>query len=490
LSVTQDAIVVPRTESPVNDLPVRELDRRATSAFVWQGAKIAVHLLQYVILARLVAPAEFGKFALAAPLFLVLSAINEGGLSTATIISKQYDAQLASSLWWTQFALGLVTAVVMVAGSPLLASLFGVPDLLGVGIGLAASLVVESWGMRSRAGLRRDMRIAALAVVDIGSLLVAVTAALIASHWVHGVGLVLIVQMVNALSRTVIAVILEPVRLRRFVVTDAYRSTLRTGWHLIGSDLLNLGRVQLPVLMIGFYLVLSDVGLFSRANQLLGVPLAMLGPAMTSFLLPLLSRTREQPTEFRAHLQRTQRLFLAISIPVSIWIAMGPMELIRFVLGPQWAPVVPVLQALSPLFIAQVVAAVARNALLASEQSRTDRLFAAVNLAVAAVAVLIGARFGLLPVALALSLSGLLICTPFLVVLALRKSNLNLAIVLDGARTTLWLAAAATVLVWACEALPLPGAGREVAGLLAVGGISMMALKRMLGVQGAGIVKQ
>ena len=45
MSVTQDAIVVPRTESPVNDLPVRELDRRATSAFVWQGAKIAVHLL-------------------------------------------------------------------------------------------------------------------------------------------------------------------------------------------------------------------------------------------------------------------------------------------------------------------------------------------------------------------------------------------------------------------------------------------------------------
>ena len=42
-------------------LTTRELDRRATSSLVWQGAKVAVHLIQYVVLARLVLPAEFGK---------------------------------------------------------------------------------------------------------------------------------------------------------------------------------------------------------------------------------------------------------------------------------------------------------------------------------------------------------------------------------------------------------------------------------------------
>jgi hypothetical protein len=37
-------------------LTTRELDRRATSSLVWQGAKVAVHLIQYVVLARLVLP--------------------------------------------------------------------------------------------------------------------------------------------------------------------------------------------------------------------------------------------------------------------------------------------------------------------------------------------------------------------------------------------------------------------------------------------------
>lgn len=270
MSIHQDAII---TAAPgdvsASGMNTRELDRRATSSFVWQVAKIAVHLLQYVILARLVVPAEFGKFALAAPLFLVLSAINEGGLSTATIISKRYDAQLASSLWWTHFSVGLVTAAIMIAGSPVLASMFSVPDLMTVGFALALGLLIESWGMRSRASLRREMRIAALAVIEIGSLLVGVLAALIASRWTNGVALLVIAQIVNATARTVIAVCIAPVRLRGFAMSDEYRATVRAGWHLTGSELLNLGRSQLPVVVIGFYLVLTDVGLFSRANQLL-----------------------------------------------------------------------------------------------------------------------------------------------------------------------------------------------------------------------------
>ncbi|HKE95137.1 MAG TPA: oligosaccharide flippase family protein, partial [Povalibacter sp.] len=269
-------------------MTARELDRRATSSLVWQAGKIAVHLLQYVVLARLVAPEEFGKFALAAPLFLVLSAVNDGGLSTATVTGRRYNRRLASSLWWTQVAMGVAMAAVMVLSSPLLVAMFRVPDLLGVGAGLAISLLIESWGLQSRANLRRDMRIGALALVEIGGLVLGVISALVASHWTHGVALVVLAQIVNAIGRTVIGIALAPLRPRGFTVSDEYRTALRTGWNVVGSDLLNIMRAQCPTLVIGFFLVLNEVGLFSRANQLLNVPLTLLAPAMANFLLPLL----------------------------------------------------------------------------------------------------------------------------------------------------------------------------------------------------------
>ena len=69
------------TAATVERLSTRELDRKAASSLAWQIGKVAVQLVQYVLLARLVSPAEFGIFLLAIPLYTVLAAINDGGLS-------------------------------------------------------------------------------------------------------------------------------------------------------------------------------------------------------------------------------------------------------------------------------------------------------------------------------------------------------------------------------------------------------------------------
>lgn len=457
-------------------LSTRELDRKASSSLFWQAAKVAIHLLQYVVLARLVVPEEFGKFALAVPLFLVLSAINDGGLSTATVTGKQYDARLAASLWWTQLGLGVAMAAVMLLGSPLLATLFNVPDLVAIGGWLALSLFIESWGLQSRANLRRDMRIGSLALVEIGGLALGVTAALIASHWTHGVALLVIAQLGSAVARTAIAFASAPLRPRAFQVTPEYRNALRTGWNVVGSDLLNILRTQCPTLVIGFFLLLSEVGLFTRANQLLNVPLTLLAPAMANFLLPLLSRTRETPAEFRQHVRRSQRLFLAIAIPVSVWIAMGPAHLIVLALGAEWAPVVPILQALSPLFMSQVIATMARMTLLASEESRVDRFFALLNLLLTAAAVLVAAPFGVFAVALALSLSGVALRAPLLTVLAVRKRSLARSDVVDGLKVIAMLVVVSGLVLWGCKSLPVIGVVKDALGLMAAAVISAGAL--------------
>lgn len=470
------ALMTPLPGAPQPVMSTRELDRKASSSLLWQTGKISIHLLQYVVLARLVLPEEFGKFALTLPLFLVLQAINDGGLSTATVTGREYDARLASSLWWTQVALGVAVALVMLLGSPLLAAMFGVPDLVAIGAGLACSLMIESWGLQSRANLRREMMVGRLALVEIGGLALGVTAAWIGSHWTRSVELLVLAQLVGAAGRTLLAFSFAPLRPQRFSVTPEYRSALRTGWHVVGSDLLSITRAQCPTIVIGFFMVLTEVGLFNRANQLLSVPLTLLAPAMANFLLPLLSRTRETQAEFQQHVVRTQRLFLAVAIPVSVWIAVGPTQLIGFVLGPEWTPVVPILQALSPLFMSQVLATVTRMTLLASEQSHVDRLFAFLNLLLTAAAVLAAVPFGIIGVALALSLSGILLRAPLLAWFAIRKGSQTLASVMDGLRAIALLAAVSAVGLLLCRLLPVTGLLKDVLGLFVVGGVSAVAL--------------
>ena len=480
MSAHPDALPGVAAAGSAAGLTTRELDRRATSSLVWQGAKVAIHLIQYVVLARLVLPAEFGKFALVAPLFLVLSCINDGGLSVATVTGRRYDARLASSLWCTQVGMGFAMALVMVAGSPLLAALFKVPDLMIIGVSVAISLVIESCGLQSRANLRRDMRVGAAAAVEIGGLVLGIASAIIGSHWTEGAMLVVLSQIANATGRSTLAYALAPVRFQGFSATREYRDAVKTGLHVVGSDLLIILRTHFPSWVIGFFVVLNEVGLFSRANQLVNVPLTMLAPALGNFLLPLLCRTRDRAAEFQSHIQRTQRMFIAMSIPLSVWLATGPGELIRFALGPEWMPAVPILQALSPLFISQIISTVARMSLLASERASVDRQFSLVSLVLTIVAVLIAAPFGILAVSLALSLSAVALRTPLLAMMAVRQGNMGAANVFDGLRTVGILAVVSGVILGMLRLLPLQGLVDDILGLMIMGGVSVAALAFVL----------
>jgi hypothetical protein len=126
--------------------------------------------------------------------------------------------------------------------------------------------------------------------------------------------------------------------------------------------------------------------------------------------------------------------------------------------------------------MSQILATVARMTLLASEQSRVDRFFSLLNLLLTAAAVLAAAPFGIFAVALALSLSGVVLRAPLLAALAIRKGCLAAADVIDGLRVIALLALLSAVALWICRALPLTGLAQDGVGLLVAALISVGAL--------------
>lgn len=454
----------------------RDVDRHVARSVGWQAAKVAVQIAQYIVLARLVVPAEYGKVALVLPVLAVFTALNDGGLSTAAVTGKDYDERLASDLYLTQLGLGAAMAGLMAGVAPLLAWVYGVPDLQSIGLWLALCLLVNAWGLQPRAQLRRHLRIGALALVDIAGVVAGLAAALSVAPHLSGVGVLVVAQVTNVAVAAIFAMTLAPVPFRRFQGDASYRHALRIGWHMVGSDVLNSARNQFPALAIGLFVVLHEVGLFNRANQLLNLPLLVLAPAMTNFLLPLLSRSRGSPDQFRRHVRRTLQLFLAATVPVCVWIALGPADLLALVLGEEWRPVVPLLSSLSPLFVVQIIAVVSMMTLVSSERSRTVRRFAFWNLGSTIVAVLVTAPFGAIAMAIGLSASGVLLRAPLVVRFAIREGTLQFADVREAMRLLLLLAAGTGVALWSCRLLPVAPVTGEIAGLVVAGLISSAVL--------------
>lgn len=458
--------------APAEVVPEREVDRDVARSVAWQAARVAVQMVQYVVLARLVLPAEFGKFALIAPVLALLKALNEGGLSTAAVTGRDYDEQLASDLHVTQVALGVVMAAAMALLAPGMAWLYGVPELQSVGLWLALCLVVNGWGLQSRARMRRSLRLGGLAIVEMAGIVASLLAAVATVRVLSGVGVLVTAQIASVGVSAAVASVCAPVRRLPFRGRSEYRHALHVGWHMAGSDVLNALRTQFPALVIGLFVVLEDVGIFNRAFQLLNVPLLILGPALTNFLLPSLARAQDDPARARRHVRRTLRLFLAAAIPVSVWIALGPTDLLAWVLGEEWRPVTGVLGALSPLFCVQIVAVVSTISLVAAERSRTARRFALWNLGLTMATVVATAPFGVLAMALGLSLSGLLLRAPLVVRLALREGTLARSELITSLRFIVLLAAGTMLALGLCRFVPVEPLAQQCVGLAVAAAIS------------------
>lgn len=480
-TTTSSAAVLPRpVASSSRSAAEREVDGHVARSIGWQAGKIAIQIAQYVVLARLVAPAEYGKYALALPVMSLLSAINDGGLSTAAVTGQNYDKRLASDLYMTQLGLGLGVAALMGLAGPVLAAIYGVPELREIAWWLAASLGVNAWSLQPKALLRRHLRIGTLALVEIGGVAVGLGAAWGCSRYMSGFGLLVVAQVTNVAVSALLAATIAPVGLAGFRGGASYRHALQVGRHMVASDVLNAARSQVPAFVLGFFVVLQDIGLYNRANQLLNLPLMVLAPALTNFLLPLLARDIADPERRRSHVRRTLRLLLTATIPGCVWIAIGPANLLAWVLGAEWRPAVAILSSLSPLFVVQLIAVTASISMVSAERSRTVRRFAIWNLVLTAAVVLVASPFGVMATALALSISGLLVRAPIVVGFAIRERTFAGADVIEALRTILTLGGIAAALVWICAQLPVSPLMREIVELGAVAAVSGVALLRVL----------
>src|SRR5918997_444413 len=106
-----------------------------------------VTVLTTLALARLLAPADFGLFAMAVLGMELLSVFSGLWLASTLIVPADLDRRGAGTVLSLVTAAGILLGLALVALSPALAAFFGEPRLTGIVMLLAAVLLVSgvSW---------------------------------------------------------------------------------------------------------------------------------------------------------------------------------------------------------------------------------------------------------------------------------------------------------------------------------------------------------
>ncbi|MGJ8667780.1 MAG: lipopolysaccharide biosynthesis protein [Patiriisocius sp.] len=364
-----------------------------------QSASIGIQLISTVVLARILSPEDYGVMAMVMAVTAFAGLFRDLGLSSAAIQKKDLTKAQQSNLFWLNVAMGLILTIIVASLSPLVVWFYGKPDLLWVTVTLSASFLIGSLGTQHGARLVRNMQFGRKAVATIiGALVTLVTSVLLAlyefSYWSLVWG-----NLAGALATTVLLFIMSPFRPGWYTRGAGIKSMLGFGANVTAFDLVNYFHRNLDKVLIGKFLGSEMLGLYSRAYQLLMLPITAIRNPINAVAFPAMSRLKEQPEDYKKYYRKITHLMALGSMPLTAFLFISAAPLIELTLGKEWSGVTPIFSLLAITGFIQPVAGLRGNVLLSCGHGQRYLLWGIFNAVCVCVGFLIGIRWGVIGIA-------------------------------------------------------------------------------------------
>jgi O-antigen/teichoic acid export membrane protein len=240
----------------------------------------------------------------------------------------------------------LVLTLITAGLGPVLARFYREPRLLTITLLSSLSFFIGGLRVQPTALLKRQMRFSALAFRDILAYVIAVPVG-ITMAW-RGAGYWALVALPLTLNFIQMAVSWMLVRWRpgRPHRDRQIGSMLAFGGNVSLSYLIfNLNR-SFDSILIGWYWGAAPLGLYSRAYNLLMLPVRQLSTPAGNVAIPSFSRLQDNPERFARYYLRAIGLIIWITAPIFGFLFVAAKPAIVLVLGPNWGEAAPVFQIL------------------------------------------------------------------------------------------------------------------------------------------------
>jgi lipopolysaccharide exporter len=349
-----------------------ELRAAAVSGIRWSSiARPTIEVIQLastVVLARLILPAEFGRFAIALIAQEVAYIVVAGGVSSALVQRKTIRREHLQ----TGVCLGLLsglalTGLMLVAASLIVTPVFGARTALFVRL-MTPLCLISAVSTVPIATLRRRMAFRRLSEIEVVNAFLRVAVAIgLVLVGLNGEALVLGV-VAGALASTVIACVSAPPPLPR-LNRAAARELLDYGLPASLAAVSWVGFSNVDYAIIGARLGALQTGLYFRAYTLAVEYQKKVSVVMAQVGFPVLARTRSAAELTGLHHQMV-RLLTIVLFPLLALLAIMAPVLVPFLFGPRWAQAVVPVQILAVGGASTIVIDAAGTVLMATGRAR------------------------------------------------------------------------------------------------------------------------
>jgi O-antigen/teichoic acid export membrane protein len=314
----------------------RRAVRSAGVTVISQGVVFAIQMIATVVLARLLAPADFGVVTMVTTFSLLIMGFGQNGYSEAVIQREDIDQSLASNLFWINVSTGLLLTVCFAASGSLIARFYGDPRVAHIAIGMSLTILLNSTSVLHLALLKRALHFSVTSANDIFSSTVSVATMILLAwrgwgYWalVAGAVIRLFIQSVGAwyLCRWI------PSLPRRRTGTA---SIVKFALNVYGRFSFNYFTRNTDNLLVGWRFGPSSLGFYKKAYDLFLLPANQLSAPVSDVVLSTLSRLERGSAQYKRYFLNGLSILAFVGMGAGAVLTLVGKDLIRVLLGSKW----------------------------------------------------------------------------------------------------------------------------------------------------------
>lgn len=357
----------------------------------WVGTlRLSTRLIAFfriAILARILTPAQFGVFGIAAFVLAFVEILTETGINVFLIQEKKKIDDYIHTAWIVSIFRGIIISISIILLAPVIASFFNSPQSYSLIVLIGAVPFFRGFINPAIIKFQKELEFQKefwfrllIFFVD------AVTAIILVFLLREPIGLVW-----GLITGAILEVILSFLLVKptpRFVFEKArvQRIVGRGKWVTFAGIFDYLFR-NLDDMSVGKLLNTSSLGLYQMAYKLSELPITEIAVVAQKVTFPVLTKIANDKKRLRTAFLKTMGGISTLVIPIGFLLILFPREIIQIALGAQWLGAVPVLQILAVFGIFRAISGSVSTLFLAVQKQELVSFVAFANMAGLAITV-------------------------------------------------------------------------------------------------------
>jgi len=324
------------------------LKQKTVSGIFWSSVeRFSIQGVQFVlgiIMARLLAPADFGLVGMLTIFLAISQSIIDSGFSNALIRKKTRTEADFSTVFYFNIVIGLFFYFILFFASHYIAAFYNTPILESLTKVVALTIFLNSFTIVQEAKFTINVDFKTLTKASLLSALISGAVGIALAYRGFGVWALAVQSIVSSCVRLITLWLYSGWRPQKVFSITSFKEMFSYGSKMLLSGLINTIYNNMYTIIIGKKFSKADVGYFTRASVYVFFFSSNITSILQRVTFPVLSSIQDEDERLRETYRKFLRLSAFVVFPLMMGLCSLADPLIRVLLTEKWVGAILLLQ--------------------------------------------------------------------------------------------------------------------------------------------------